>query len=387
MNRRENSFRIDYAKVPKKPSFEEVHLFIGNQLGMTRDEVKRIQCSRYLGCAFVKASFLSVAQRIVEEHDGKHELVVDGNKYTIRLTMEDGAVDVKLFDLSEDVSDREITSFLSEYGDVFSIRELMWDSKYMFDGYPTGVRVVRMIVKKNIPSTIIIDGEATCVQYNGQQHTCKHCSEVIHNGISCIQNKKLLVQKLTADQSKQSYANVAKQAASKVNVPKQSRSRASSSSAPRIRPSSAQDPTIGAPKEAAITNNPSQPKGTPSSGARNRSANEHAPTAGTSKEATTTNSLSQPSTPAQTFPSPAVPAADTPQTHLTIPAQEHFKKPQHTFRPESTSTSLSESSRHDGSETDDSASSTSSRRLRARPCAKKIRHDHDVNMLSDFPQL
>lgn len=350
MNRRENTFRIDYAKVPKKPSFEELHHFIGNQLGMKRDEVKRIQCSRYLGCAFVKASDLSVAQRIVDENDGKHEIVVDNKKYAIRMWMEDGGVDVKLFDLSEDVSDEEITKHLSQYGDVLSIRELMWDSKYMFDGFPTGVRLVRMIVKKNIPSTVTIDSETTCVSYNGQQHTCRHCSEVIHNGISCIQNKKLLIQKLDADQSKPSYANVAKQATPKVNVSKQSGSRSLSSSGANTRASNVQ---AGASNEVTTDNSSSQTN---------------------TGEATTLSPVVLPASPAQTVPT------------VTIP-KDLFKKPQHTSRSESVISTSGENSRHDGNETDESTSSNSSRRLRGRPHAKKLRHDHDVTLANDFPQL
>lgn len=209
MQRRENTFRIDYAKIPKKPSYEELHYFISEVLGMKREEVIRLQCSRYLGCAFVKANSLAVAERIVQEHDGKHEMEVDKKRYTLRLWMEDGGVDVKLHDLSEDVQDESITNFLKEYGDILSIREVLWDSKYHFGAIPTGVRVARMVVKKNIPSTVTIDSETTCVSYNGQQQTCRHCNELIHNGISCIQNKKLLLQKLQAD--KGSYVNVVKQ--------------------------------------------------------------------------------------------------------------------------------------------------------------------------------
>lgn len=117
MIRRENTFRIDYANIPKKPSFEELHNFIGEELGLKREEIQRIQCSKYLGCVFVKTGDLSIAQRIVDEHDGKHELVIDNKRYPIRLLMEDGGTDVKLYDLSEDVSNQIITVFKS-YGDV-----------------------------------------------------------------------------------------------------------------------------------------------------------------------------------------------------------------------------------------------------------------------------
>lgn len=213
MRRRENTFRIEYANVPKKPSFEELHEFIGTVLGMSHEEVKRIQCSRTLGCAFITASDLSVAQRVVEQHDDKHDIESDGKLYRLRLKMEDGAVEVKLYDLPIDITDAQIAEFLRDYGEVLSIYEQMWGENYRFGGYPTGVRSAKMVVKRNIPSYVTIDGETTNVSFFGQQLTCRHCIESAHSGISCIQNKKLLVQKLSADQNSKSYANVARQSA------------------------------------------------------------------------------------------------------------------------------------------------------------------------------
>lgn len=208
IKRRENTFRIDYANVPKKPSSEEVHRFIGVTLGMKREDVRRIQYSRNLGIAYIKTASFETAQKIVEENDKKHEIVVDGKTYIIRLMMEDGAVEVKIFNLSEDVSNQKITRFLSAYGEIFSIRDEVWDEKHYFPGLPTGVRIVRMTIKKNISSYVTIDGETTLLSYYGQQQTCRHCSEFIHNGVSCVQNKKLLVQKLAANSI--SYADVIK---------------------------------------------------------------------------------------------------------------------------------------------------------------------------------
>lgn len=207
-NRRENTFRIDYGNVPKKPSSEEVHQFVGETLKLKRDEVQRIQYSRNLGVAFVKTTSLEVAQKVVENNDNKHELIVDGKSFKLRLAMEDGAVEVKLFNLSEDVTNSKIARFLMSYGELLSIREEVWDEKHLFAGLPTGVRVVRMIVRKNIPSYVTIDSETTLVSYYGQQQSCRHCGESVHNGVSCVQNKKLLVQKLAT--SGTSYADAAK---------------------------------------------------------------------------------------------------------------------------------------------------------------------------------
>ena len=126
--------------------------------------------------------------------------------------MEDGAVEVKLTDLSEDVTKEQIAEYLNSYGEVLSVTDQVWDSKYRFAGRPTGARIARMTVKRNIESYITIDGQTTSVSYFGQLQTCRHCSEFVHNGISCVQNKKLLVQK--------TYANVTKQAVSKPPTPK-----------------------------------------------------------------------------------------------------------------------------------------------------------------------
>lgn len=214
MVRRENTFRIDFANIPKKPSYEEVHDFVASELGLRRDQVQRIQCSRSANCVFVKVTDLELAQKICEEHDEKHEVEVEGKRYVLKIRMEDGTVEVKLFDLPDDISEQSIVEFLNGFGDVLSVREQMWSDQYTFKGVSTGVWVARMLVKRNIPSYVVIDGETTYLAYFGQHQTCKHCGDYVHNGASCIQNKKLLIQKMSADQTaKQTYSNVAKQPA------------------------------------------------------------------------------------------------------------------------------------------------------------------------------
>lgn len=336
MQRRENTFRIDYAKIPKKPSYEELHHFVGTVLGMKREEVLRLQCSKFLGCAFVKASSLAVAERVVEQHDGKHEIEVDKKMYPLRMWMEDGGTDVKLHDLSEDVSDESIATFMQQYGDILSIRELSWDAKYTFGEISTGIRVVRMVVKQNVPSIVTIDGETTCVSYSGQLHTCRHCGELAHNGVTCIQNKKLLLQKLHAD--KISYASVTKLADSTKPL--------------------GENAKIGVPRRDTLT----EPGQTPHK--RSSSASS------TSK----THTLKQPpQKPSESMPPPSfhVPAAPSSRADTEFPAL--------TKTAISTTTTAHHQQRSDGHESDGSTSSNSSRRLRDRPYTKKMRHDNADN--------
>lgn len=203
MGRRGNTFRIDFSNVPKKPDTAKVHKFCATVLGLKQGEVLRIQNSRALGVTFVKVIDLALAQRVCEEHDNQHEISVDGKKYPLRITLEDGAVEVKLFDLSEDVTDQTISEFLAKYGEVIEIREQRSGADVDFPGILTGVRIVKMIVKHNIESWITIDGETTAVAYFGQRNTCKHCRDFVHVGITCVQNKKIFVQKSYADAARQ----------------------------------------------------------------------------------------------------------------------------------------------------------------------------------------
>lgn len=247
--------------------------------------------------------------------------------------MEDGGVDVKLHDLSEDVLDEHICALMQQYGDILSIRELAWDSKYAFGDIPTGIRVVRMVVKKNIPSTVTIDGETTCVSYFGQLHTCRHCKEPVHNGVTCIQNKKLLLQKLHAE--KISYATVTKHGDSK-------KSPAEKSSGGMSRRNTATTDTDH------ITNK------------RSSSA---------SSVSNTVKGKVPPQNQTETMPPPSVPGpsirVETEFPPLSKPSTR-------------ASTKATAQQRTDGHESDDSTGSTTSnnsRRLRDRPPGKKMRHE------------
>lgn len=214
--RRENTFRIEFANLPKKPRFEDIHQFIKNQLGLSRDKIVRLQINHYYWCVFVKCVDLATASDTVRQHHDKHVIEIDGKKYTINIQMEDGATEVLLTDLSEHVTDHQIATYMSKFGDVLTIRELPWEDKYELAGLPSGKREVKMILKQPIKSFVTIAGEVTMVKYIGQLQTCRHCGEKIHNGIPCSQNKKLLAQKMSVNDrldgnsSKTSYAGAVK---------------------------------------------------------------------------------------------------------------------------------------------------------------------------------
>ena len=217
--RRVNTFKIDFANLPKKPRFEEIHQFVKTTLGLPKEKMERLQVNHYHWCVFVKCVDLATAQQTVLQHNNKHAFEIDGKKYIIKIQMEDGAVDVRLHDLPEEITNDQVKAFLSTYGEILSICELVWEEKYELAGLKTGIREVKMILKQQIKSFISIEGQNTYVTYIGQQTTCRHCGEYSHSGIPCTQNKKLLVQKVSVNErlkdakksaGKSSYASALK---------------------------------------------------------------------------------------------------------------------------------------------------------------------------------
>ena len=199
-----NTFRISYGSLPNKPTLNKVQKFCLNELALKQGEVIRFQNSRALGVTFVTVIDLDLAKKVCEEHDKVHDMVgSDGKKYPLSLTLEDGAVEVKIYDLSADVPNADVISFLGKYGDVRSIYEEQLGDDQDFPGAYTGIRIAKMVVAENIDSWVTINGEMTQVTYFGQRQTCRHCREYLHIGATCVQNKKLLVQKTYADAAKQ----------------------------------------------------------------------------------------------------------------------------------------------------------------------------------------
>lgn len=193
---RENTFKVDLNNFSKRPTFEEIHTFVYETIGLRLDQVLRLQMDHAQNCAHVKCIDLQTAQAAVEQHNEKHELVVNGKNVRVRLAMDDGGVEVKVHDLSENVSNAEIEMFLKQFGEVINIREMIWGPNFAFKGVSTGVRVAKMILRRHIKSFVTIQGEQTLISYKNQPQTCKHCTELSHPGSTCVQNKKLLGQKV-----------------------------------------------------------------------------------------------------------------------------------------------------------------------------------------------
>ncbi|KAL9698866.1 hypothetical protein quinque_002307 [Culex quinquefasciatus] len=137
-----------------------------------------------LGVTFVTVTDLTLALKLCEEHGKAHELTgSDKKQHQVTITIEDGTVLVKLFDLSADVSNANVAKFLERYGDVRDVYEEQLGGVQEFAGAYTGIRVAKMVVRENIASWITINGEDTKCVYYTQKATCKHCHDYLHIGV------------------------------------------------------------------------------------------------------------------------------------------------------------------------------------------------------------
>lgn len=214
---RENTFKVDLSNFPKRPSFEEIHSFLHETIGLTVNQVLRLQMNHAQQCAHVKCCDLKTAQEAVDLHNGRHEMEINKTKFKVRLVMDDGGTEVKIHDLSENIRNEDIAAFLKQYGEVISIKELVWGDNFAFKGVSSGVRVAKMILRRHIKSFVTILGEESLISYRNQPQFCRHCTNPSHPGMTCVENRKLLGQKadlnnrLKAAQKQTSYASVVNQ--------------------------------------------------------------------------------------------------------------------------------------------------------------------------------
>lgn len=130
------------------------------------------------------------AETVVEQHNGKHHIQVGGVQYKVRLAMDDECMEVKLHDLSENVSNDDIAANLKQYGEVHYVREQVWGPAFAYKGLPSGVRVAKMTLRRHIKSVITINSEKTLVTYKNQPKSCIHSLQPLHSGKSCTENRK-----------------------------------------------------------------------------------------------------------------------------------------------------------------------------------------------------
>lgn len=187
---RKQNFFIDIREV-RKLRDENIFNFIAKNLKLTPSDVAAIQIDRIEGKVFVELQTQEAVQKVVEEYDNKYVLNYNGATHRMRLYIEDGGTDVKLHHLPPKMPEEWIVDYLSNFGEIISVKQEMCRSQF-FSQTPSGVRIVRIRMTTPIPSFINIKGYSSHCTYSNQIQTCKHCNQEVHFGISCAENRAKL---------------------------------------------------------------------------------------------------------------------------------------------------------------------------------------------------
>lgn len=184
----DSTFVVNFRVLPTKPKCTDISDFLTKKLGFELSQLKHLQIidSR----VFVGTDSPQKAQDIVQEHNLKHQLQQDGKSYNIPLSMEDGAVEVRMHEIRPRINNQQVAQRMREYGEVLSIREDVWRDH--FPGVPNGIRLLRMKLQKPIPSYITVENERTLVTYKGQVATCKFCHRRVHYNLKCSEYARTL---------------------------------------------------------------------------------------------------------------------------------------------------------------------------------------------------
>jgi hypothetical protein len=186
---RPNTFVMDFGIVPGRPKKEEIHRFIYEKLELSQNDVKSLQISYYKRLVFIETTNLDKAVELVETKNLKQSIASDNIEYPIKLYMEDCAINVKIHDLPPNMNNDIIKRKISEYGEVLSVTDEVWDSSYIYKDIKSGVRIVRMRLNCHIPSFISVEGEHTYITYTDQILTCRWCGFRLHPGTKCSDNR------------------------------------------------------------------------------------------------------------------------------------------------------------------------------------------------------
>jgi len=160
---------LDTSVLPKRPKVSDVQKFMAEKLKLDLTLVKRIQVHNLKNIVRLGMTSLEVAEQVASKHHLKHFMECDETQIPVPIYVESSAVDVRAFDLPEDISNEAIRKFFEKYGEVISIRNEVW--RNFFPGLENGVKVLKMRLIHPIPSIVTVEGESTLIEYKNQPKT------------------------------------------------------------------------------------------------------------------------------------------------------------------------------------------------------------------------
>jgi hypothetical protein len=164
-----------------RTSAYSIHVWVTQRLGLTEDDLLAMQVDGVRRKVYLKFVSDQKLYAMLQSTQGKvdfhHE---SGEVSTVTLDVAGmGVRKVRIANLSPEAPDTAVRVIMSRFGDVRSVSEEKWPRSYPLR-IPNGIRVVELLMRKHIPSSLLILGQRVLVSYDGQPVTCFGCNEEGH---------------------------------------------------------------------------------------------------------------------------------------------------------------------------------------------------------------
>lgn len=189
MNRteRKNTLECKFARGTERPNTGDVNMWLTGDIGLTIDQVEAVQFDCILNAVYVKFVNELTLEKLKnrlgdsvawETKQGVIEVAI--KKCDEKRKM------VRVLNIPIEVENRHIHEKLSLYGKVESIQDEKYPKEHnCLPGIKTGVRIVSILLKREVPSFLEIDGYKALILYNGQPKTCVICNATDHLRNDC----------------------------------------------------------------------------------------------------------------------------------------------------------------------------------------------------------
>lgn len=179
-----NSIQCIFDRKAPRPNSFDFQDWILDDVKIPADVIDTFQLDFVLYSVFVKFisadSFMTYVQSKTGEHQFKHS---DGTISKVQI-VPSGIRNVRVFNVPPECPNALIEKALTPYGDVLSTVNETWGPAHRLQ-CNSGVRSVRMDVKRPIPSYMTIEGTRAQISYFGQLPTCSICQSTDHLRMYC----------------------------------------------------------------------------------------------------------------------------------------------------------------------------------------------------------
>lgn len=188
---RENNVQVDFNKNFPRPYAFEIHRWLEEDLNLPENEVLGVQLDTIMNCLFLKIRTPELCNTLVEMNDGTRKFRhLNGQISDVYLSHAGfGLRTVRIFNLPFETRLETISRYLKPYGKVIQITKEKWSSAYRYQ-VDNGIRSVKMVVHKHIPSFMIIAGHRAFITYDGQPQTCSLCHSTDHLRQQCPRRRR-----------------------------------------------------------------------------------------------------------------------------------------------------------------------------------------------------